>query len=305
MARPALALAILATTLAAAPAVADGRPSRPDLLQLPATVTTLPLAVTWTPSNFTPGSLTRHYQIRLQDRTDDSTQLIEVPAPGASGPVTASLTLLDGHAYRLRVQGVETVCEADDDRECEVEASGFGDEQRTHVALVARPAPPPPQPQPGPPAQAAPSPQPPAPAPPAQELPAAPPVTAPAPAAAALAGLRLPVPSTASPRRPPDRPRWVAPALSRILDPTRPIRLRWRENRRATFYNVQVFAGRRKILSVFPTAASLIIRPSVLVRGTLQIVVWSASGPKVAPIFERTPWVVQALRTARPATPRV
>jgi hypothetical protein len=30
-------------------------------------------------------------------------------------------------------------------------------------------------------------------------------------------------------------------------------------------------------------------------------VVWSASGPKVAPIFEPTPWVIQSLRAERPS----
>jgi hypothetical protein len=38
--------------------------------------------------------------------------------------------------------------------------------------------------------------------------------------------------------------------------------------------------------------------------GVHRIVVWSASGPKVAPIFEPLPWVVQVLRAARPATLR-
>jgi hypothetical protein len=73
------------------------------------------------------------------------------------------------------------------------------------------------------------------------------------------------------------------------------IRLRWRGNRRATFYNVQVFTGRRKILSVFPRAASFTLRPGTLRRGRHRIIVWSASGSKLAPSYQRAPWVVQVV----------
>src|SRR5262245_57195096 len=52
----ALAMAFIATVVAAAPAAADG-PSDPDLNPLPATVTSVPVAVSGSPSAFTAGSV--------------------------------------------------------------------------------------------------------------------------------------------------------------------------------------------------------------------------------------------------------
>jgi hypothetical protein len=290
MARPALVSALAATLLAAAPVMARAGPSEPDLLPLPATVTALPLTLAWPAATFSSGSLERRYEIRLEDRTSDTVQVVAVPAPTGPGTVTASVGLVDGHAYRMRVRSLETICPAEHPTSCKVEKSGFGKEQRTSVFLAAQPAPPQPIPVP---VEAAPTPP----------VTAAPlPVVAAAVAPAADVPLAQPPPMSRPRPRPPAH--WVAPAASRRLDPAVPIRLRWRADRRATFYNVQVFAGRRKILSVWPTAASLTLRPGTLRRGSQRIVVWSASGPKVAPIFERTPWVVQVLRAGSPGAPR-
>jgi hypothetical protein len=97
-------------------------------------------------------------------------------------------------------------------------------------------------------------------------------------------------------------PRWVAPAPKRRLDPGAPIRLRWRAKPGSTFYNVQVFAGSRKLLSLWPTVPSLTVRLGVLRSGSDRIVVWSASGSKRAPKYDRKPWVVHVLRIG-PARP--
>src|SRR5204862_3387364 len=91
----------------------------------------------------TPGSVQNGYEIRVQDRTADTTQLVAVPAPADPGTVTASLPLVDGHAYRLRVRGVETICAGRSTVLCRVVSGDFGKEQRTRVALPVQSAPPP------------------------------------------------------------------------------------------------------------------------------------------------------------------
>src|SRR5262245_58114056 len=156
MARPALALALglAATLLAAGPAMAGPGPGRPELLPLPETVTSLPLSVEWTPSAFTPGSVDRHYEVRIDDRTrgddeEDSGQTVIWPAPVELGTVTASVMLADGHSYALRVRGVETICRPNRPTDCDVRQGKYGDEQRTRGQLAPadppRAADPPPQ----------------------------------------------------------------------------------------------------------------------------------------------------------------
>jgi hypothetical protein len=289
MARPTFALAAAATLLAAVPAMAKDGPTQPTLLPVADTVTSLPLTLAWTPSTFTPGSLQNGYEVRVQDRAAGATQVVDVPAPANPGTVTASLPLVDGHSYRLRVRGVETTC-AGRSGVCRVVTGDFGKEERTTVVLA--------------PAQPAPSPTPPVDPPPPVVLPPAPvTVSLPTPpravvsAPVATATSAPPVPQAATVRaRVGPLPRWVAPAPSRRLDPGPPVRLRWRANRRATFYNVQVFAGGRKVLSVWPRAASLVLPRGTLRSGPLRIVVWSASGSRFAPAFAGKPWVVQVLR---------
>jgi len=290
MARPTLALAVAATLLAAVPAMAKDGPSQPTLLPVPDTVTSLPLTLAWTPSTFTSGSLQNGYEVRVQDRTADATQVVDVAAPADAGTVTASLPLVDGHSYRLRVRGVETICGGHSGA-CKVVTGEFGREERTQV-LVA-PAQPAPTPTPGPVDPPPPVVLPPAPV--TVSPPTPPRVVVPAPAATARSAPLLPPASTVRPRIGP-LPRWVAPSPSRRLDPGPPVRLRWRANRRATFYNVQVFAGGRKVLSVWPRAASLVLPRGTLRPGPLRIVVWSASGSRFAPAFAGKPWVVQVLR---------
>src|SRR5262249_35866855 len=140
-------LAVVAMLLAAVPAMADEDghgPSQPSLLPVPDTVTSLPLTLAWTPSTFTPGSLQNGYEISVQDRTADTTQVVDVPAPAGPGAVTASVPLINGHSYRLRVRGVETICAGRSGDDCRVVAGGFGKEERTQ----GLPAPAPPSPTP-------------------------------------------------------------------------------------------------------------------------------------------------------------
>jgi len=291
MARPKLALAMVAMLLAAVPAAADDGPSvptTPALLPLPSAVTSLPLALEWTPSTFTQGSVQHRYEVRLEDRTADLTQVVSVPAPASAGSVKASVSLVDRHSYRVRVRAVETICDEDSTTDCSVVTGSFGNEERTQVLLAAQPVP---------------APAPVVTAPPAR----APVVPTPAPALAivpAPAPVLPLVPGPSTPR-PEIRllPRWVSPVPSHRLSSSVAIRLRWRGNRRATFYNVQVFAGRQKIVSVFPRTASYTLRPGILRRGRHRVIVWSGSGSKRAPVYERAPWVIQVL-TVGGALPR-
>jgi hypothetical protein len=69
-----------------------------------------------------------------------------------------------------------------------------------------------------------------------------------------------------------------------------PPRLRWAAVRRATFYNVQLYRGAKKILSAWPSKARLGLRRSWtyggrrfhLTRGTYHWYVWPAFGPRSA-----------------------
>jgi hypothetical protein len=301
MVRPAFALALAATLLAAGPAMGAPGPSKPDLLPLPDTVTSLPLAIGWTPSTFTPDSLERHYEIELEDRTEGAKQLVTVPAAGGLGTVTASVMLVDGHTYRARVRALETICRPVVRRPASWSLGSTGTTSARGSSWRPSPLRRSRRPRRAPPASQPPT---------VAETPpvgAADPATPPAASAALTAALAPQVRLEVAPRlnsrpEPRPRPRWVAPALTRRLDPRSAIRLGWRENLLATFYNVQVFVGRRKVLSAWPTAASLTLRPGTMRPGICRIVVWSASGPKVAPIFDPLPWVVQVLRTGRPAT---
>jgi hypothetical protein len=71
---------------------------------------------------------------------------------------------------------------------------------------------------------------------------------------------------------------------------TQPPLLTWKKVRRATYYNVQVFKGRKKVLSIWPTTASLQLKPSwrynggkyTLTPGLYRWYVWPGLGGKMA-----------------------
>jgi hypothetical protein len=95
----------------------------------------------------------------------------------------------------------------------------------------------------------------------------------------------------------------VLPSSSTLIKGTK-TRLRWKRNGRAAYYNVQLFKGRRKLMSTFPSAASTFI-PATLLRatGTYRLLIWSGLGARTLGRYERTPWVTKTLtvRTKAPA----
>jgi hypothetical protein len=73
--------------------------------------------------------------------------------------------------------------------------------------------------------------------------------------------------------------------------------VRWRRDPRATYYNVQLLRGRRKLVSTFPTGTRTILPKRALARpGTYRLLVWSGRGPKRVVRYARTPWVNQNIR---------
>jgi len=78
------------------------------------------------------------------------------------------------------------------------------------------------------------------------------------------------------------RPTWLlAPAHGAQL--RRPPVLRWRAVRGASFYNVQVFRGGRKILTRWPSRNRLRLRS--LPAGSYRWYVWAAHGTRAAPRY--------------------
>ncbi len=84
-----------------------------------------------------------------------------------------------------------------------------------------------------------------------------------------------------------------APAPGAVTGPGEA--LRWAEDKRATYYNVQLFRGGRKVMSVWPVGPSLRLparwtygnRRYRLVRGTYRWFVWPGYGPRKAVHYGR------------------
>ncbi|MGD9570699.1 MAG: hypothetical protein AB7V62_02285 [Thermoleophilia bacterium] len=87
-------------------------------------------------------------------------------------------------------------------------------------------------------------------------------------------------------------PAVAAPAPAPAARP-RALRLDWRKDRRARFYNLQVFSSSRKLVSVFPRNDRRVVR---LRPGRYRVVVWSglAGRPKVR--YRPKPWVNRTIR---------
>ena len=85
-----------------------------------------------------------------------------------------------------------------------------------------------------------------------------------------------------SPRRRPT----IAPARGSVFRPDAPPLLQWPSVRRARYYNVQLFRGERKLLSVWPTRTRYQLKPSWrfrgqprrLVPGRYRWIVWPGYG---------------------------
>ncbi|WP_217915502.1 hypothetical protein [Miltoncostaea marina] len=91
-------------------------------------------------------------------------------------------------------------------------------------------------------------------------------------------------------------------AVAEVVDPlpaarrkTRAVRLDWPRDRRARYYNVQVFRGRAKVASLFPRADRRLVR---LRPGRYRVVVWSGIGPMRHGRYADRPWVVRTVRVA-------
>ena len=139
---------------------------------------------------------------------------------------------------------------------------------------------------------------------------APPPSTGPTPDAPVTPTPQPTVPVTTTPK-PPTAPRRAKLAPARLLLPKararlvvgRAIALRWRANPKAAYYNVQVFRGRRKILTTFPTGVREVIPARLLTRpGTYRLLVWSGLGAKRRGRYAPTPWLIKTLQV-RPRVP--
>jgi hypothetical protein len=80
--------------------------------------------------------------------------------------------------------------------------------------------------------------------------------------------------------------------------------VRWRANPRARYYNVQLFRGRSKRLSIFPSTPSAVIAGRLLrTTGTYRLLVWSGVGAKRLGRYQRQPWINKTLVVRRGTTP--
>jgi hypothetical protein len=148
------------------------------------------------------------------------------------------------------------------------------------VTIPVPAAPPPAAPTPGP-------------APTSQQPPTGTPAPTPAPAAA-------PMQTTTT------KPKVNSPSLRkspRLLKPARPhavragkkLTVRWKRNPRAAYYNLQLFRGRRKVLTTFPAASTGVIPKGKLAAGSYRMLVWSGIGSKVSARYLSRPWVDQPM----------
>lgn len=81
----------------------------------------------------------------------------------------------------------------------------------------------------------------------------------------------------------------------------RRVRLDWRSDRRAGYYNLQIFDGRRKVVSLFPTRSARVLR---LRPGRYRMIVWSGIGGRRPARYAPRPWVNRTLTVRSAAAPR-
>jgi hypothetical protein len=135
----------------------------------------------------------------------------------------------------------------------------------------------------------------------------APPVTIVAPVAPPTTPGTTPPPvvATAPPAAPPKKKiapdRLVRPDSGKSLSRETTVRVLWLRNPRANYYNFQLFRGKRKLLSTFPTTAAEIIPAYLLKRvGGYRLIIWSGIGAKLAGRYQAAPWIDRNLRVAAP-----
>jgi hypothetical protein len=96
------------------------------------------------------------------------------------------------------------------------------------------------------------------------------PVAAAAPAPPVLLGAPLSVPGTNAPRRPRAGRRLLGPPRGAVVRPNHPPLLRWTPVPGAEYYNVQLFRGGRKILTVWPTRPRYQLKRRWTYRGEVR-----------------------------------
>jgi hypothetical protein len=110
----------------------------------------------------------------------------------------------------------------------------------------------------------------------------------------------------ARPSAPPAVPaeaRLLLPEDGDALTPGLALPLRWAASQGARFYNVQLYQGSKKILSLFPPAARVTVPAGALqAPGRYTLVIWSSIGPKSAARYASTPWLTHQLAVGVPAS---
>jgi hypothetical protein len=94
---------------------------------------------------------------------------------------------------------------------------------------------------------------------------------------------------------------------SRLLAPARLVAgrrtpVRWRPDPRASYYNLQLYRGVRKVLSTFPTAPRGRIAGRLLRPGRYVLRVWSGIGRQRLARYAAIPWVVRPFTIPPPST---
>ena len=94
---------------------------------------------------------------------------------------------------------------------------------------------------------------------------------------------------------------------SRLLTPARLVAgrrtpVRWRPDPRASYYNVQLYRGGRKILSTFPTVPRQRIAGRLLRPGRYVLRIWSGIGRQRLARYAPIPWLVRPFTVPPPRT---
>jgi hypothetical protein len=97
-------------------------------------------------------------------------------------------------------------------------------------------------------------------------------------------------------------PHLIRPRTRVVLSAGRAVSLRWRKDRRARYYNVQLYRGKQKVYTRWPGGLRLRLPGELMARGRVALVIWSGIGPRRRARYVRTPWVARLLviRAARP-----
>jgi Bacterial Ig-like domain len=106
------------------------------------------------------------------------------------------------------------------------------------------------------------------------------------------------------PAPPPPPPRIPPSVKSKLLLPKRPdqvlakrkLPLRWQQDKRARYYNLQLFRGTQKILSIHPSRTAATVDAKLLRSGSYTLVIWSGVGAPVRNRYVKTPWLTVPLR---------